>query len=65
MQALHKIDVTLEMIKREHSIFAQPFALTAAMLSLHQSYALLQHALQRGSMRPPQILQQGEILLTG
>jgi hypothetical protein len=28
MQALHKIGVTLGMIKWEHSIFALPFALT-------------------------------------
>jgi 4-hydroxybenzoate polyprenyltransferase len=33
MQALHKIGVTLEMIKWEHSIFALPFALTAVMLA--------------------------------
>ncbi|RZU43674.1 UbiA-like polyprenyltransferase [Edaphobacter modestus] len=33
MQTLHKIGVTLEMIKWEHSIFALPFALTAAMLA--------------------------------
>jgi 4-hydroxybenzoate polyprenyltransferase len=33
MQVGHKIGVTLEMIKWEHSIFALPFALTAAMLA--------------------------------
>jgi 4-hydroxybenzoate polyprenyltransferase len=33
MQVWHKIGVTLEMIKWEHSIFALPFALTAAMLA--------------------------------
>jgi 4-hydroxybenzoate polyprenyltransferase len=33
MQALHKIGVTLERIKWEHSILALPFALTAAMLA--------------------------------
>jgi 4-hydroxybenzoate polyprenyltransferase len=33
MRVWHKIGVTLEMIKWEHSIFALPFALTAAMLA--------------------------------
>jgi 4-hydroxybenzoate polyprenyltransferase len=33
MQVWHKIGVTLEMIKWKHSIFALPFALTAAMLA--------------------------------
>jgi len=33
MQALRKTGVTLEMIKREHSIFGLPFAITAAMLA--------------------------------
>ena len=33
MQALHKTGVTLEKIKWEHSIFALPFALTAAALA--------------------------------
>jgi len=33
MRVWHKIGATLEMIKWEHSIFALPFALTAAMLA--------------------------------
>jgi 4-hydroxybenzoate polyprenyltransferase len=33
MRVLHNIGVTLEMIKWKHSIFALPFALTAAMLA--------------------------------
>jgi len=33
MRVWHKIGVTLEMIKWEHSVFALPFALTAAMLA--------------------------------
>ncbi len=33
MPVLHNLRVTLEMIKWEHSIFALPFALTAAMLA--------------------------------
>jgi 4-hydroxybenzoate polyprenyltransferase len=33
MQALHKISVTLEKIKWEHSIFALPFVFTDAMLA--------------------------------
>jgi hypothetical protein len=33
MRVWHKIGVTLEMIKWEHSTFALPFALTAAMLA--------------------------------
>ena len=34
MSLLHKTRVVLEMIKFEHSIFALPFALTAALLAL-------------------------------
>jgi 4-hydroxybenzoate polyprenyltransferase len=33
MRIWHKIGVTLEMIKWEHSVFALPCALTAAMLA--------------------------------
>jgi 4-hydroxybenzoate polyprenyltransferase len=33
MRVWHKIGLTLHMIKWEHSIFALPFALTAAMLA--------------------------------
>ena len=33
MPLLRNIGVTLEMIKWEHSVFALPFALTAAMLA--------------------------------
>jgi hypothetical protein len=33
MQTLHKIGVTLEKLKWEHSIFALPFALTACDVS--------------------------------
>jgi 4-hydroxybenzoate polyprenyltransferase len=33
MRVWYKIGVTLEMIKWEHSIFALPFALTAAMVA--------------------------------
>jgi len=33
MRVWHKIGLTLELIKWEHSIFALPFALTAAMLA--------------------------------
>ena len=33
MRVWHTIGVTLEMIKWEHSVFAIPFALTAAMLA--------------------------------
>jgi 4-hydroxybenzoate polyprenyltransferase len=35
MALLHNIRTTLEMIKWEHSVFALPFALTAAMLAAH------------------------------
>jgi len=35
MPLLRNIGVTLEMIKWEHSVFALPFALTAAMLAAH------------------------------
>ena len=47
MQALHKIGVTLEKVKWEHSIFALPFALAAEMLAksdwlrLYQTLGLL------------------------
>ena len=33
MKLWHKVGTTLEMIKWEHSVFALPFALTAAMLA--------------------------------
>lgn len=36
MQALHKIRITLEMIKFEHSVFALPFALTGALLAARE-----------------------------
>lgn len=44
---LHKLRLTLEMIKFEHSVFALPFALTAALLAIRETGLSAQVALTK------------------